>query len=58
MALYRDAVVLVADSHPPVPKQHHQTGAGERGPQETDLRPRGCGELLPVLIASFLLSVD
>ena len=37
----------VADPHPPVPKQHHQTGAGERGPQETDLRPRGCGELLP-----------
>jgi hypothetical protein len=40
-------VLLVADSHPPVPKQHHQTGAGKRGPQETDLRSRGCGELPP-----------
>ena len=40
-------LLLVADSHPPVPEQHHQTGSGERGPQETNLRPRGCGELLP-----------
>lgn len=38
--------LVVADSHPSVPKQHHQAGARERDPQEADLRPRGCGELL------------
>lgn len=31
--------LAVADSHPSVPKQHHQAGAGERNPQEADLRP-------------------